>query len=50
MKKIFISPAMTIIKVAPQSCLLEGSLHISNSTSSSDAWAKEDDFDMGDDW
>ena len=42
MKKTYITPEVYIVTVATQGCLLEGSLHINNIESGTDAWVKGD--------
>ena len=51
-KKIYSKPEITVKKVETQTHLLVDSYSINNTTvSGSDGgWAKEDDFDMGDEW
>ena len=50
MKKTYITPALKVTKVETKTQLLADSYTISNSSINSDAWAKENDYDMGDDW
>jgi hypothetical protein len=51
-KKIYSKPEITVKKVETEGRILDGSYSINNTTVSGTdgGWAKEDDFDMGDDW
>ncbi|MBR0200884.1 MAG: hypothetical protein IJQ44_00235 [Bacteroidaceae bacterium] len=51
-KKIYSKPEITVKKVETEGRILEGSLGINSTTAtgSDGGWAKEDDYDMGDDW
>jgi len=52
MKKIYNKPEITVKKVETEGRILDGSLGIYNTTASGSdgGWAKENDYDMGDEW
>ena len=52
MKKRYITPALNVKKVETEGRILEGSLGIyeTQATGSDGGWAKENDYDMGDEW
>ena len=52
MKKTYTKPEMVITKVETEGRILEGSIGIYNTTASDTdgGWAKENDYDMGDEW